>query len=131
MPLDVKLTNPANPKDFRYIERAALARDFPGDPTWIRAEKQRLRGGAAAVTRAAATRRPTVPQSGKSLPPVPRTSGLHPLQMDQRSTREEFDALYDWVKAVDTAPGRFTPRQEIKRDEIAERVDLLRRYAFA
>ena len=62
---------------------------------------------------------------------MPETSGLHPLQMDRRSVQAEFDALFDWVKAVDAAPGKFTLRQEIHRDRIADRVDLLRRYAFA
>ena len=133
MALDLKLTNPANPKQFTYLDSAGLAKDSPSDPAWLKAEKQRRRGaGKPPATRTAPVRLPApAVRQGKSLPPLPEMTGLHPLQMDRRQVRAEFDALFDWVKAADAAPGRFTIRQEVQRDGIADRVDLLRLYAFA
>ena len=87
---------------------------------------------ASLATKMAPSSTPRTPIASveKSIGRGPTVLHVHPVNLLRQQVAEEFHELYDWIEAADAAPGKYSASQQMKRDEVGERVDLLRPFVW-
>ena len=92
--------------------------------------KQGQRGSSITKMAPSQAPRTTISTVEKSIGQGPTISHIHPVNLLRQQVAEEFHELYNWIEAADAAAGKYSAAQQVKRDEVGERVDLLRPFVW-